>query len=250
MKLRAVIADDEPLARERLRALLSPDPEVEVAAECADGATAATEVLRLRPELLFLDVQMPSASGFEALARVPPDRLPAAIVFVTAHDEHALHAFDVHAVDYLLKPFAPERFAQAVARAKERVRARQGAANLADLLQSLRAPPDRLVVRSGGRISFVPVDELDWAGSADNYVELHAGGEVHLVRETLTHLSARLDPRKFLRVHRSTLVNVTRVRELRPLAGGDHEILLHDGTRLLLSRTFRSALQRLLADAG
>ena len=245
MKLRAVIADDEPLARERLRALLGRDPEVEIAAECADGASTAAEVARLRPELLFLDVQMPAADGFEALARIPVDRLPPAVVFVTAHDEHALHAFDVHAADYLLKPFAADRFAQALARAKERVRARQ-ATNLADLLQSLRAPPDRLVVRSGGRISFLPVDDLDWAGAADNYVELHAGREVHLVRDTLTRLSARLDPKRFLRVHRSTLVNVARVRELRPLAGGDYEILLRDGTRLVLSRTFRRAMQRLL----
>jgi two-component system LytT family response regulator len=245
VKLRAIIADDEPLARQRVRALLQSDPEVEIAAECADGATTAAEVTRLRPDLLFLDVQMPAANGLEALAQLPPDKVPPAVIFVTAHDEHALRAFEVHAVDYLLKPFAAERFAQALTRAKERVRAR-AIPNLAVLLDSLRAPPDRLVVRSGGRISFLPVDELDWAQAADNYVELHAGREVHLLRETLTRLESRLDSRRFLRVHRSTLVNVSRVRELRPLVGGDYEILLRDGARLVLSRTYRDSLRRLL----
>jgi two-component system LytT family response regulator len=245
MRLRAIIADDEPLARDRLRALLRLDPEVEIAAECADGAQAAEQVEKLAPDLLFLDVQMPAADGFAALLRVPRDRQPGAVVFVTAHEEHALRAFEVHAADYLLKPFAPERFAQALQRAKDRARARQ-ALDLAEVLRSLTAPPDRLVIRSGGRVSFLPLDELDYAEAADNYVELHAGRQVHLLRDTLTRLEARLDPRRFVRIHRSTLVNLDRVRELRPLVGGDHEVLLRDGTRLALSRTCREALRRLL----
>ena len=246
MKLRAIIADDEPLARDRLRALLRDDEEVEIAAECCDGASIAAQVEKHAPDILFLDVQMPAADGFEALSRVPRERQPPAVVFVTAHEEHALRAFEVHAADYLLKPFAPERFAQALQRAKDRARARQ-ALDLTQLLKSLAAPPDRLVVRSGGRVSFLPLSELDYAQAADNYVELHAGRQVHLLRETLTRLEARLDPRKFLRIHRSTLVNVARVRELRPLLGGDHEVLLRDGTRLVLSRTCREALRRLLS---
>jgi two-component system LytT family response regulator len=249
MRLRTIIADDEPLARDRLRALLGEDPEVVIAAECADGASTADQVTRLGPDLLFLDVQMPAADGFAALARIPRDRLPPAVVFVTAHDEHAVRAFEVHAVDYLLKPFSAERFAQALSRAKERIRSRR-TVDVAGLLRTLASPPDRLVVRSGGRVSFLPVDELDWAQAADNYVELHAGREVHLLRETLTRLEDRLDPRRFVRVHRSTLVNVARVRELRPLLGGDHEVLLLDGTRLVLSRTYREALHRLLDPAS
>ena len=246
MKLRAIIADDEPLARDRLRALLHGDGEVEIAAECGDGVSTAEQVEKLAPDLLFLDVQMPAADGFAALSRVPRDRQPAAVVFVTAHEEHAIRAFDVHAADYLLKPFPPERFAQALQRAKDRARARQGL-DLTRLLQALTAPPDRLVIRSGGRVSFLPLDELDYAEAADNYVELHAGKQVHLLRETLTRLEQRLDPRRFLRIHRSTIVNVSRVRELRALPGGDQEVLLAGGTRLIASRTYREAIQRLTA---
>ena len=243
-RLRALIADDEPLARARVRALLREEPEVELAGECGDGAAAARLIEALDPDLLFLDVQMPELDGLSALARVPEARRPRAVLLITAHEEHALRAFELQAVDYLLKPFSEPRFAQALARAKER--ARQAPPDLLALLSSLRAQPHRLVIRAGARTTVLRVDEIDWAESADNYVELHAGGVTHLMRETLSRLEARLAGARFVRVHRSTLVNADRVRELRPLAGGDHQIVLLDGTRLVLSRTHREGLRKLL----
>ena len=241
MKLRVLIADDEPLARERLRRLVARDAELLLATECADGLSAVRALDEQPVDLAFLDVQMPGLDGFSVLERTA--RPPRAALFVTAFDEHALRAFEVAAVDYLLKPFSEPRFAQALARAKERARSEREDQRLLMLLESMRRR-ERLVIRDGGRVSFLPLEELDWARAAGNYVELHAGKEVHLLRGTLSGLEEQLDAR-FLRVHRSTLVNVARVRELRPLAGGDHELRLRDGTKLLLSRTHKDALERL-----
>jgi two-component system LytT family response regulator len=242
MKLRVLIVDDEPLARRRVRDLLARDAEIAVCGECGDGEAAVRAIETLSPDLLLLDVQMPGCDGFEVLQRLQTP--PRAVLFVTAYEEHALRAFEVQAVDYLLKPFSEARFAQAMERAKERARSQVEDERVLRLLRALRRT-ERIVVRDGGRVAFVPVDELDWARAAGNYVELHARGATHLLRETLTALAARLDPVRFGRVHRSTLVNLERVREVRPLGGGDHELILIDGTRLTLSRTHRDLLDQL-----
>jgi two-component system LytT family response regulator len=244
LKLRALIADDELLARERIRTLLGEDPEVEVVGECGDGATAARMIDALSPDLLLLDVQMPELDGLSALAQVPEARRPRAVLLVTAHEEHAIEAFDLQAVDYLLKPFEEARFWKALLRAKERLR--QPPPDLLALIDEVRAQRERLAIRSGAHTTLVRYDEIDWAEAADNYVELHAGGLTHLMRETLSRLEARLSGAGFVRVHRSTLVNVRRIRELRPLAGGDQQIVLLDGTLLVLSRTHRENLRMLL----
>lgn len=247
MTIRTLIVDDEPLGRERIRSLLRQDPDIEVVGECGDGRQAIAAIDDLQPDLLFLDVQMPEIDGFAVLEAIRPERMPS-VVFVTAYDRYAVKAFEVHALDYLLKSFDRERFQAAVGRAKDRVRrARDGQVTdrLAGLLESLQERQKfltRILVRSSARIIFLPVDELDWAEAADNYVRLHAGKDAHLVRETLQAFARRLDPATFLRIHRSTLVNVNRIRELRPLFHGDYAVRLKDGTELTLSRRFRASL--------
>lgn len=247
--MRAVIVDDEPLARERLRSLLAHEADVVVAAECASGDEAVA-TLRERPaDLVFLDVQMPGRNGFDVIRDVGPGRMPA-VVFVTAYDRYAIDAFEVHAVDYLLKPFGADRLRDALERARARVREREGGRRLGPLLEELAgqaARPERLEVRSAARISFVRVDDVDYAEAWGNYVRLHCGAERHLMRETMTALAARLDPRRFVRIHRSTLVNADRVKEIHPLFHGDWEVVLRSGARLTMSRTHRDRAQRLLA---
>ena len=247
MKIRTLIVDDEPLGRERIRALLASDPDIEVTEECPDGRRAVAAIERSRPDLVFLDVQMPEMDGFAVLEAIAGDRMPV-IIFVTAYDRYALQAFEVHALDYLLKSFDRERFAAALERAKEEIRrSKTGVLNekLAGLLEDLQAKQKRLtrlVVKSGGRIVFLRVDEIDWVEAADNYARIHAGRESHLIRETLQSLEARLNPDKFLRIHRSTLVNLDRIRELQPLFHGDYLVKLTDGTELTLSRSYREKL--------
>ena len=247
MKIRALIVDDEPLGRERIRTLLREDAEVEVVGECADGRQAIAAVERLKPDLLFLDVQMPEMDGFAVVDAIAAQHMPA-IIFVTAYDRYAVQAFEVHALDYLLKSFDRERFQSAVARAKQEIRrSREGALNerLAGLLEDLESRKQRatrVVIKSAGRIFFLPVEEIDWVEAADNYVRIHAGIEAHLVRETLQSLEGRLDPAKFLRIHRSTIVNLDRIRELHPLFHGDYAVRLRDGTELTLSRNYREKL--------
>jgi len=247
VRIRTLIVDDEPLGRERIRSLLRHDPDIEVVGECGDGRQAIAAIDDLRPDLLFLDVQMPEVDGFAVLEAIHPERMPS-IVFVTAYDRYAVKAFEVHALDYLLKSFDRERFQAAVGRAKDSVRrARDGQVSerLAGLLESLQGRQKfltRILIRSSARIIFLPVEELDWAEAADNYVRLHAGKDAHLVRETLQAFARRLDPATFLRIHRSTLVNVNRIRELRPLFHGDYTVRLKDGTELTLSRRFRASL--------
>lgn len=247
MKIRALIVDDEPLGRERIRTLLREDAEVEVVGECVDGRQAIAAVERLKPDLLFLDVQMPEMDGFAVVDAMAAQHMPA-IIFVTAYDRYAVQAFEVHALDYLLKSFDRERFQSAVARAKQEIRrSREGALNerLAGLLEDLesRKPrATRVVIKSAGRIFFLPVEEIDWVEAADNYVRIHAGAEAHLVRETLQSLEGRLDPARFLRIHRSTIVNLDRIRELHPLFHGDYAVRLRDGTELTLSRNYREKL--------
>ena len=236
MPIRTLIVDDEPLGRQRLRGLLDADPDVEVVGECADGAEALA-ALRSEPcDLVFLDVEMPGLSGLDVARRLGPQRLPA-IVFVTAHRDYALPAFEVRAVDFLLKPFDRARFQQTMGWAKEQL-ARTGEA------QPAGKPLERVTIKSGGRIYFVKAEDIDWVEAAGNYLRLHSGGQTHLLRETLSNLAARLDPERFWRIHRSTLVNVDRVQELQPLFHGDYAVILRDGTQLTLSRSYRASLPR------
>jgi two-component system LytT family response regulator len=252
LKIRAIIVDDEPLGRERIRTLLREDADVDVVGEAADGRQAIAAVERLRPDLLFLDVQMPEMDGFAVLDAIADKHMPA-IIFVTAYDRYAVQAFEVHALDYLLKAFDRERFESAVARAKEEIRrSREGILNerlltLLEDLESRKQQATRLVIKASGRIFFLPVEEIDWVEAADNYVRIHAAGKEHLMRETLQSLEGRLDPAMFLRVHRSTTVNIDRIRELQPMFHGDYALRLCDGTELTLSRNYRDKLGESLA---
>ena len=248
MPLTTLIVDDEPLAREGLHALLSKDSEVSAIREARDGSEAVASIREFKPDLVFLDVQMPEMDGFAVLEAIASDRMPV-IIFVTAYDRYAVQAFEVHALDYLLKSFDRDRFQAALQRAKEEIqRSKTGVLNerLAGFLEDLQAKRKRLtrlVVKSGGRIVFLRVDEIDWVEAADNYVRIHAGRESHLMRETLQSLESRLNPEKFLRIHRSTLVNLDSIRELQPIFHGDYLVKLNDGTELTLSRSYREKLR-------
>jgi two-component system LytT family response regulator len=251
MKIRTLIVDDEPLARERLTAFLEASPDIEVIGECGDGLQALERIRSERPDLLFLDIQMPELDGFGVVEALAAEVMPV-VVFVTAYDRYALKAFEVHAVDYLLKPFDRERFDVALGRAVERVRSRQGGdiqGQLASLLADLRPKnraPDRLVIKSEGRVLFLRMEEIDWVEASDNYVNLHVGTESHLLRETMGSLESRLPPDRFLRISRSTMVNIERIKELQPMFHGEYTVILRNGTRLTLSRGYRDKLQPLL----
>jgi two-component system LytT family response regulator len=247
-RIRTLIADDEPLARERLRTLLSGEDWIEVVAECQSGTEAIEAIGRLQPDLVFLDIQMPGATGFEVIETVGPARMPL-VVFVTAFDRYALRAFDVHALDYLLKPFDRDRFQQALGRARVQLERRSNGdleRRLLELVQDLKPASQRLerfVVKSGGRVFFVRAEEIDWIEAAGNYVKLHVGAEAHLFRETMNTLEAQLDPDVFFRIHRSHIVNIERVKELQPWFNGEYVVFLRNGTRLTLSRGYREKLQ-------
>lgn len=247
-KTRVVIVDDEPLARERLRMLVAGEDWLEIVAECPDGLSAIATIQKLQPELVFLDVQMPGATGFDVIQAIGAERMPF-VIFVTAYDRYALRAFDVHALDYLLKPFDRERFQQALRRARQQLERRsQGdlERRLLQLVQDLKPAPHRLerfVIKAGGRVFFVRSEEIDWIEAAGNYVKLHVGAEAHLFRETMNALESQLDPDTFFRVHRSHIVNIERVRELQPWFNGEYVVFLRDGTRLTLSRGYREKLQ-------
>jgi len=247
MSLRAVIVDDEPVARRRLRTLLRAEPEVEVVEECSDGEQAVAAVRRHRPDLMFLDVQMPGMDGFEVVEALGID-CPATL-FVTAYDRYALKAFEVHAVDYLLKPFDRARLRRALAHVRALDRSGpEGSQSLHELAASVAAsrPLRRIVVRGGGRVVFVRTDEVDWIEATGHYLRLHVGRESHLVRETMAALESRLDPGRFARIHRSTIVNLERVKEMRSSFHGEYEVALRDGTRLQCSRGYAQRLQRAL----
>lgn len=250
MSIRALIVDDEPLARERIRQLLRAEPDVQCAGECSSGSDAVNAIARLDPDLVFLDVQMPECDGFEVLRSLHDRKLPA-IIFVTAYDKYALRAFEVHAIDYLLKPFRQSRFESAVERAREQIRFARGGSTgqLLALLEDLRQapPPERFIVKSGGDVIFLRPDEIDYIEAADNYLNVHAGKESLLLRETMQRMEKRLDPRKFLRIHRSTIVNLERIHKLRAGAVGEQLVILRDGRRLTLSRTYRDQMQQRLA---
>jgi len=247
--IRVLVVDDEGPARRRIRRLLLAETDIVVVGECGDGASAVEAIARERPDLVFLDVQMPERDGFDVVTAIPRRELPA-ILFVTAFDRYALRAFDVHAVDYLLKPFTRERFRTALDRARDRVARRVPDAGMADLTESLRARPSyltRVVVTSGRRSIVVDLASVDWMEASGNYIRLHAPSREYLLRDTLAALEAHLDPDRFVRIHRSAIVAVDRVATLTPVSHGDAEVVLRDGTRLTASRTWRDRLRRALA---
>jgi two-component system LytT family response regulator len=247
-KIRVLLADDEPLARERLASLLSAEPDVDLVAQARDGEEAVTAIHDHTPDLVFLDVQMPQMNGFDVVEAVGTDKMPL-VIFVTAYDQHALRAFQVRALDYLLKPFDRERFSDALQRARrqlERDETGDLGRRLLALVKDLRRDQprsDRLVVKSGGRLFFLRTDEIDWVEAAGNYVRLHVGATSHLLRETMNAIESRLDPEKFFRIHRSRIVNMERIQELQPWLNGEYAVLLRTGTRLTLSRGYREKLQ-------
>jgi two-component system, LytTR family, response regulator len=234
-KIRTLIVDDEPLARSNLAVLLRADPEIGIVGECGSGEQALGEIRVANPDLLFLDVQMPECDGFDVLELLGRN-LPPAIVFVTAYDQYALRAFEAGALDYLLKPFDNARFELALSRAKQRIR-----------LGRDRAPKlERVIIKNAGQISFVKISEIDWIEAADYYACLHVGARSHLLRRSLSDLEEDLDPNVFCRVHRSSIVNLERVRGLKLTPDGDYEVLLDTGTSVRLSRRYRKQLQERL----
>jgi two-component system LytT family response regulator len=235
--IRATIVDDEPLARLRIRELLKSEEDIEVIGEYRDARTAAAGIRATQPDLLFLDVQMPRGSAFTILQNLAPDAMPATI-FVTAHATHALQAFEFRAVDYLLKPFDTERFQRSLERARWHLAA-GGSTRAAEL-------PSRLAVRTRGKVYLVKLEDVDWIETAGNYVRLHVNGATHLYRDSLVNFEARLDPQRFVKVHRSTIVNVDRITQLEPSFRREHILTLCDGTRLTLSAPYRNRLQSLV----
>jgi two-component system LytT family response regulator len=250
-KIRAIIVDDEPLARERLATLLASEPDMEIVAQCRDGEEAVAAIQEHSPELVFLDVQMPQMSGFDVIETVGTERMPL-VIFVTAYDQHALRAFQVRALDYLLKPFDRDRFSEALTRARKQIEREETGdlgRRLLALVKDLRRDQprsDRLVVKSGGRLFFLRMDEIDWIEAAGNYVRLHVGNTSHLLRETMNAIEGRLDPEKFFRIHRSRIVNMERIQEMQPWLNGEYAVVLRTGTRLTLSRGYREKLQERL----
>ncbi len=264
--IRTLIVDDEPAARAGLRQLLATDSEVVVAGECTNGREAVAAIQDVAPDLLFLDVQMPELDGFGVLHEVGTERVPS-VVFVTAYDQYALHAFEVHALDYLLKPFSDERFRESLARAKAQVRhgrLAQLSRKLAALLDTYSATPlpvsaadtstpaappqsraylERLVVKSGGKVTLLRVGEIEWIDADGDYARIHVGKAWHLLRETMKRLELQLDPARFVRIHRSTIVNLEKVKELQPFFRGEYVAVLHSGVTLKLSRGYRANLE-------
>lgn len=246
MKIRTLVIDDEPLARERLQRMLRGEENVEVIGECGNGAEAVSLIKESEPDLVFLDIQMPEMNGFEVLQNLAPRQLPS-VIFVTAYDQYAIRAFDVHALDYLLKPFNKERFKTALVRAREQMK-KIGIDERAEIISSLlgdlqtKKYLEKLVLKSAGRVYFLKTGEIDWIEAAGNYIKLHVGRETHMMRETMSGIEAQLDPNKFPRIHRSTIVNTDRIKELFPLFNGDYSLILNDKTELTVSRNYRNRL--------
>ena len=247
-KLHVLIIDDEPLARERIRRLLSDQSTVEILRECESGTDAIEAIHALKPDLIFLDVQMPEVDGFAVLAAIPSEARPA-VIFTTAFDQFAVKAFEVHALDYILKPFDRERLLTAVEKARRSLKSDEATdqqARLTRLIEEVRPAkpaPDRISVKSGGKITLLRPEDIDWIEASDNYVTLRVGKVSHMIRETMTSMESQLEGKKFLRVSRSTIVNVERVKELHSLFHGDYVIVLHDGTKLNASRNYREKLK-------
>ena len=256
MTIRTIIVDDEDLARRGIRALLAREPDVEIIAECGNAREAIEGIRADRPDLVFLDIQMPGKSGFDVIEAIGASNCPY-IVFVTAHDDFAIRAFDVHALDYLLKPLNEQRFAAALERVRKAMAGAQErsigrrlarvAAALGHVTDHSTAPvrPDRIPVKTGGRVVVIRIADVDWVKAEHDYVSLYVGEKSWLVRETIASIESRFTDAGLVRIHRSTLVNIDRVRELRPLDKGEFQVILHNGTELKLSRNFRAALPRL-----
>ncbi|HJP93223.1 MAG TPA: LytTR family DNA-binding domain-containing protein [Pyrinomonadaceae bacterium] len=258
-KIRTLIVDDEPLARRNLRLLLEKDPQIEIVDECRNGREAVKVINSLSPDLIFLDIQMPEMDGFDVLERVGPDQIQA-IIFVTAFDQYALKAFDVHALDYLLKPFDDERFGNALARAKSQIETREInrlSKRLLALLEERESERKeskeqqnyltRLMIKVSGRMTLLKVHDIDFIEADGNYAKLHVGRKAHLLREKMHDLEGRLDPEKFVRIHRSVIVNLDRIKEMHPHFNGDYIVVLEDGRQLRLSRSRREQLERLIS---
>lgn len=252
MKIRAIIVDDEPHARNKLRLFLAAESDVKVVCECSNGAEAVAALRKFRADVIFLDIQMPEIDGFGVLESLPSRTLPF-VVFITAHDTYALKAFEVHALDYLLKPFDRGRFQESLDRVRSAVnrtsieKQQHRILSLLNDIKTQRQPAERLLVKSGGRVYFVNIAEIDWAEAEGNYLRLHAGNTSHLLRLTLAELERRVAHHNFVRIHRSTLVNLDRVKELRPWFAGEHIAILTNGKRLNVSRSYRKKLSRVFA---
>jgi two-component system LytT family response regulator len=243
--------DDEPLARERIRDILETDSEIEIIGECASGEEAIEAIERQTPDLVFLDVEMPGKDGFAVLEELGPERIPA-IIFVTAYDQYAVRAFEVYALDYLLKPFDQERFEKALLRAKAHIQNEKSeniTERILSALEEIKSKPvhlERLVIKMNGHVFFVKTNDIDWLEAEGNYVRLHAGKESYLLRDTISALEGQLDPKRFVRVHRSAIVNVDRIQELQAWFHGEYRIILREGVQLTLSRSYREKLHELL----
>jgi len=242
--IKTLIVDDERLAREKVRALLADDADIEIVGECANGADAIAAVRKQKPDLVFLDVEMPGANGFQVLQRLRGERLPM-VVFITAHDEYAVRAFEVEAIDYVMKPFDRKRFADALRRAKRQMNEPEEEAEgrILRLLERMLKPLDHFVVKQRDRTFLLPVQEIDWIEAEGKYVRLHAAGAAHLVRESIGDVEERLDARRFLRIHRGTIVNVKRILEMHRGFGGGIFVVLRDGTKLTMSRRYRTRIR-------
>ena len=247
--LRLLIVDDEPLIRSGMRKAASQIDGIEILGECGSGTDAIETIRSRRPDLVLLDVQMPGCSGLDVVREIGPDHMPP-VVFITAYDDYAVQAFELNAVDYLLKPFDDDRFRDSIERARERIAAqsKDGLARRLEALLHRELPkwPSRLVIRNGERYEFVSTESIDWIGSANNYVELHCGGKQYLMGETLSGLEAKLNPARFARVHRCRIVNTSRITAVHPLLSGTYELELRDGTRLTTGRQYKDVVQELI----
>lgn len=243
--IRAIIVDDEPLAREKVQLFAKDESDIEIVDLCRTGQEAIDSYHRFKPDLLFLDIQMTEMNGFDVLQHIQTRPLPG-IIFITAYDEFALRAFEFHALDYLLKPYDRERFSKAVAHARESIVSRPQSEvtteQIKALLDSLKQSPgklDRLIVKTNGRIIFLRIEEIDWMEAAGNYIKLHVGNETHLMRETMNKLEEQLNPQQFIRIHRSTIINIAKIKELQPYFNGEYKVTLHNNTTVILSRGYR-----------
>src|SRR5436853_939395 len=251
VQIRALIVDDEERARERVRDMLHGDPEIEVIGECSNGKEALEAVKKKSPDLIFLDIQMPGKNGLDVVDLLPPDRMPA-VIFITAYDQYAVRAFEVHALDYLLKPFDQARFQKSLQRAKDQIlsgKTGEIGQRIMSALEQIRTRPEyleRLVVKTNGRVFFVKTSEIDWLEAEGNYVRLHSGKESYLLRETITALESQLDPKVFMRVHRSAIVNINQIQELQPWFHGEYRVMLNGGIQLTLTRSYKDRLHDLL----
>ncbi len=252
MPLTVLIVDDEPLAREGLRMLLADDPEIAAVQDAKNGREAVQRVREGRPDLVFLDVQMPEMDGFSVIHEIGPEQMPA-VVFVTAHDQYAIRAFEINAIDYLLKPVTGERFAQSLARAKVRLRCSEPnqQSQILSLLETIASPSrylNRVAVVSAGKTSFLHVEDVDWIRAAENYVELHVAQAGHLLHVTMNTLEKSLDPETFVRIHRSLIVNLRRIKEVQPVSHGEYMLVLNSGVRLQSGRTYHERIKALIAN--